>query len=517
MRGSGVDSPFEAALAVWHRRKWLMLVVFAASLTVAVAVVRSLPDIYQSTATVLIEHQKIAERFVGSSVTGELETRLHTLSQEILSRSRMRDLIARLGLYPELRGVASPDMVAERMRRDITLEFKEVRESAGREATIAFDISYRGRDPDTVARVTNALAALFVEENARIRERQTTGTTQFLRHQMDEAKRNLDQQEQRVKGFKVRYGGELPERQLANAAAIERLTTRLRMNMDAQFRTIERRDDLLSRPTEPRAVVDSPDPALARLRKLREDLADLRQRLTDEHPDIVRLKAQIADLERQLAAASPTVRTGPADPSARQRAETLTRLETELRALRSEEESLRAAIAAYERQVEGAPQRAQELDQLTAGYESAKERYQVLLTRYEEARLAERLEEGQQGEQFRILDPALSPTGPVAPNRMTLLVLGLMFSIGSALGLAMLAEARDTSFHTVHDLRAFTSVPVLVSIPPIVTRADAGKRRWQMALSTVVIIAGIAAIGSAASHLARDNEMIVRLLAPSRF
>lgn len=518
MRSAGVESAgLEAAQAVSQRRKWLMAVVFATGLTAFVAVARSLPDIYESTATVLVEHQQIPERFVGPSVTSELETRLQTLSQEILSRSRLRELIARLDLYPELRRTASPEAVATGMRRDIRLQFKETRESAGREATIAFDVSYRGRDPDTVARVTNALAAFFVEENARIRERQTTGTTQFLRSQVDEAKRKLDQDEQRVRMFKLRYGSELPERQLANAAAIERLTTRLRMNMDAQFRAMERRDELLSRTGEPTGVPGAPDPASARLLKLQQDLAELRMRLTDEHPDVLRLKAEIADLERERSTASGKARSRPSDPTARQRAETLARVEAELEALRSEEQSLRGTIATYERQVEGAPQRGQELEQITADHEASKERYQLLQQRYEEARVAERLEQGQQGEQFRILDPALPAPGPVAPNRITLLMLGLFLSVAAAVGAAMLAEAHDTSFHTVHQLRAFTSVPVLVSIAPIITPADAGRRRLQLLLAGLAIVVGIAAVGGVSSRFARDNEMLVRLLAPGRF
>src|SRR5207302_8009635 len=167
----------DVLLEVWSRRKWLAILMFMGPLAASVSWAIALPYLYRSSATLLVERPEVAETFVKSSVTSELETRLHTISREILSRSRLQELITRFDLYPEFRKRATPEEVVERMRRDIRMEFKgrdirmEPKESAvvvpqaGPVATIAFTLSFRGKDPETVANVTNTLASLFVAEN----------------------------------------------------------------------------------------------------------------------------------------------------------------------------------------------------------------------------------------------------------------------------------------------------------------------------------------------------------------
>src|SRR5207245_1368513 len=198
-----------------------------------------LPDLYRSTAALLVERPEVAETFVKSSVTSELETRLHTISQEILSRSRLQELITRFNLYPELRKRATPEEVIERMRRDIRIEFTGAEPQFGRGPTIAFTLSFRGRDPESVARVTNTLASSFVEENVRRRERQAGGTAEFLRVQLKEMKRKLDQEERRLGEFKERHVGELPEQMEANLATLQRLNTEMRLNKESQMRVLD--------------------------------------------------------------------------------------------------------------------------------------------------------------------------------------------------------------------------------------------------------------------------------------
>src|SRR2546428_12996843 len=156
----------ERLRAAWARRKWLAVLVFALPFVAALSVIFALPTFYRSTALVLVERQQVPEAFVPSTVTSELETRLHTISQEILSRSRLENLITRLGLYPGLRKQVSNEEVVERMRRDVKLELKATNTKEGRPSTTtAFALSYRGPDPQTVALVTNTLACFYTEEN----------------------------------------------------------------------------------------------------------------------------------------------------------------------------------------------------------------------------------------------------------------------------------------------------------------------------------------------------------------
>ena len=160
----------EHAWAIWRRRKWLAVLVFIIPLTAATSVVAFVPNVYQSTATVLVDRQQVPEAFVRSTVTSELEIRLRSISQEILSRPRLDSLISRFGLYTKLRTVQPPEAIIERMGEDIRLDLRGS-DPQGRGSTIAFAISYRGPDPETVAQVTNALASFYVEENLKSRER----------------------------------------------------------------------------------------------------------------------------------------------------------------------------------------------------------------------------------------------------------------------------------------------------------------------------------------------------------
>src|SRR3989441_13186701 len=188
-KGAGV----ELALAVWSRRKWLAMLAFAAPFSVAVSLVVALPNLYQSTATVLVDRQQVPETFVQPTVTSALETRLHTISQEILSRSRLGALMNRFGLYADLRKRVPSEEGIERMRKDIQLELKGVEGNGARQATVAFTISYQGSEPATVSLVTNTLASFYIEENLKARERQATGTAELLKVQLGETTKRLDE------------------------------------------------------------------------------------------------------------------------------------------------------------------------------------------------------------------------------------------------------------------------------------------------------------------------------------
>ena len=496
-------SSLEVALAVWRRRKWPTLLILTAVLSATVAVVKSLPNVYQSTARVLVEYHQTPQSVAGPWAADDLETRLRTISEQIMSRSRLYDLITRLNLYPELRLHATPEAIVERMRRDIVLQFNGLQEPGGLGSTVAFSLSYRARDPETAARVTNALAALYVEENTRMREQQSTETTAFLQAQLDEAKRQLDDHERKIGDYKERHIGELPEQQAANLAAVERLNAQVRVVMD--------REDALAKGL---GLSDTTvDTTSARLAKLQQELATLRLRYTDQHPDVARVKQEIADLQRQPA----TDESGPpaSDAAAHQPHAAPTAVEVELATLRTEEQALRRTIAAYEQRIEAAPLRELELQQLSRDETSAKELYQSLLQRLQAAQVAERMEQAR-GAQFRILDPAVASQQPVGPRRFRFLLMGLMSGIGAAVGVALLAEVADTSFHSVDEVRAFTSVPVLASIPPIFTEEDARRRRRRSGLAALAAVLGIAAVFGASSYLAHSNTSMLNLLTGGR-
>ena len=535
-KGAGLDTLLE----VWSRRKWLAILAFAFPLAAGVSLTAFLPNIYRSTATVLVDRQQIPETFVQATVTSALETRLHTISQEILSRSRLEALVSRFGLYADLRQRVAAEDVIERMRKDIRLELKGAETRGQREATVAFTISYQGGDPTTVALVTNTLASFYIEENLKARERQAAGTAEFLKVQLGETKKRLDEQEQRVSEFKRRHIGELPQQMEANLGTLERLHTQLRLNADNQTRATERRQALSNQLAEAESLLATPALAApvggsgrppsrsetieARLAKSKEELAKLRTRFSDKYPDVVLLAAEISALERELADAESRdpkreekalPQATPLTPYVLRLKEALSEVEGETKVLKGEDKRLRDAIATYQGRIENVPKREQEFRELSRDYESTRELYQSLLKRSEEAQLAESMEQRQKGEQFRVLDPAVPKPKPAAPNRVQLFVIVLLGSLGLAAGAVVLAEKIDTSFHTIDDLRAFSPVPVLVSIPLIVTHTDRRRRRWHLQLGASAAFVGLVAIVGLAYFAANGNEQLVSLMVRS--
>jgi uncharacterized protein involved in exopolysaccharide biosynthesis len=244
---------------------------------------------------------------------------------------------------------------------------------------------------------------------------------------------------------------------------------------------------------------------------MQQQLRQLRVRYTDQHPDVLRLRSGIADLEKELADSPPP--TSPAAPGSRANLgpgrQPEDELSAELRALKTEEKRLRDTIATYVIRVQNTPKLEQELKELSRDYESTKELYASLSKRYEEAELAESMEQRQKGEQFRILDPALPSAVPAAPHRVRLMLLAVMLSLGLAVGAVVLAEELDTSFHSRESLRGFTRVPVF-GLPRIVLDTDIRHRRWRFRLAATGTTLGLFLIVGISYFFAHGNERLLR-------
>ncbi|OFW03799.1 MAG: hypothetical protein A3I61_16240 [Acidobacteria bacterium RIFCSPLOWO2_02_FULL_68_18] len=529
------DSLAPRVMGIVRRRGLLMAAVFAMILVSAAAFALRLPNLYRATALVLVE-RSISESIVRAPVSGELESRLYVIKQEILSRDRLIGLIERFDLYPDLRRRAGQQDVLTRARNDIIVQPAGPEQVSGRTKTVSFTLSYTSDRRETVADVTNAVAAFYVQQNDRMRSEEAIRTTQFLRDQLAEARSQLDRREGAVREYTTRYTGELPQHVGVNLATLERLNTQLRLNGEQQIRIIEQRDTLfdalretglLARATTGNADV-SPE-SLERLRQIdeqRQKLSQAETQFTARHPDVLRLREQLAEMERERdqadaveqrtrAAADLAAPAAPiADPAAPMpplRRRTMEGLDAELARLRQDEAGVRRTIAALEQRLASGPQRQQEYEAVTRDYAAARDLHDSVLKRYGDAQFTERLETDRAGERFRILDAALPPEGPAAPNRMRLLLMGLLLAGAAAAAAALAREQVDTAFHSVDDVRAFTTVPVLISIPPIGPTPI--RRRVTVALATMGALAAIALAGMTAAYVAGGNETLVRLIA----
>jgi protein tyrosine kinase modulator len=540
------DARLETLRAIWNRRKWLVVPAFLFPLAAAVSLILALPTIYRSTATVIVEGQQLPENFVRPTVTDGIGARLRTISEHALSRARLEEMITQFNLYPELRGQEPMEEIVARARKDIRISPSAGVPGQPRGGMVAFSVSFQGPDAKTVADVANALASFFVDENLRVRERQATGTTEFLETELADTKRRLDEQERRISQFNWSHIGELPTHLTANIATLDALNTQLRVNAESQARANDRRSLLALQLSEQTALVrgaaagatlapvpgQTPavvDPASARLADLRRELAVARTRHTDAHPSVIRMKAEIAELERHVvpAATAPAEAAvaGPAEAAARSAEaavlnhpqlvhlrQQIAEIELQLKTLKTQEQQVNQDIASHRGRVERTPRVEQALQELTRDYGSTKELYVTLLKRYEEARLAGNMEQRQKGEQFRLLDPALPGSEVAAPRRVRLLLMALVLCAIPAAVLLVAAEKLDSSFHSVDELRAFTRVPVLTSVPRIVLPSDLRRRRWRMGLGTASGAVAFALVVWGGYALAHGNEKLVRVL-----
>lgn len=526
------DSLALRILDILRRRRLLALSTFAAVLAATVSFAVYLPDIYQGQALVLIE-RPVDENIVRSaeSAPGELESRLHIIKQEILSRERLLGLINRFHLYPKLLAKGATDDALNQMRSDVEVNPSGPEQVSGRVKTVSFTLKYTGDSPKTAAEVTNAIASFYVEQNDSMRSRSAFGTLQFLKEQLAEAKAQLDRQDAAITQYTSRYTGQLPQQVGINLATIERLNTQLRLNGEQQLRLIEQREKLFEGLDDPtsQARAENPDASpemlerLKQIDKLKTDLAGLQTRVTSKHPDVLRMQEQIAALEkeqeaaetlleqkRKAAQAAAAASQVAADDAKAPRRRTIESIDSELGKLRTEEATLRATIASFEQRLAGAPEREQEFALITRDRQVAKDLYDSMLKRFDEAQLAASLETDRQGERFRILEGALPPEGPTGPNRFRLILMGFLLALACAVAVALCREQFDASFHGVDEVREFTTVPVLVSIPPI--GPTPFKRRLVTGLATVSAIAMIALIAVASAYFAQGNDQIARLI-----
>src|SRR5215510_8269314 len=292
------------AIDIFRRRKVLVTFVFVAVLASAITFALYLPDLYKSSAVLLVE-RPVPEVYVCPAVSGELESRLHVIKQEIMSRTRLTDLIDRFHLYQDLRRQVPMDGVLDQMRHDIDIELTGPEQVSGRKTTVSFKLSYTGANVDTVAKVTNELANFYVSQNDEIRSQEATRATGFLRAQLDATRKELDNHEGAMRAYTSSHPGELPQQVEVNLAALERLNTQLRLTGEREIKLLEDREKLsdglmVTTDALTGASVMIPDaPVNERLERMKRDLKMLEGQFTSRHPDVIRMKTEIAAAERE--------------------------------------------------------------------------------------------------------------------------------------------------------------------------------------------------------------------------
>ena len=472
-------------IEIFLRRIWYIIIPVIVVMIGAILYAYSSPKLYRASTLILVTPQKVPEAFVRPTVTSTIGERLQSIGQEIMSRTRLEQVISEFKLYQEETRSSSLEEIVELMRKNIRVEIKE------REGY--FTISYIGKDPKVVTVVTNKLASLFIEENLKLREQQAQGTSEFLSNELQATKTKLEEQEKMVTRFKTQFMGELPEQREANLRVLEQLQLQYQRNSDSLRAAQDRRLIIQKQLSDLELAIASEDRTRGtssqtgrdrssqgtQLEQFRNQLSDLQTKYTEKHPDILIVRKRIAELEAEIEKGKVEKEKGPKDggqkytfdPRYNEIKDRLMVTEKEIERLKEEDAKVRAQIAKYSERVEKTFTREQEIALLTRDYQNTKEAYQSLLKKSQEAQQAENLERRQKGEQFKVIDPARTPGMPFKPDIPKILIFGLLLGIGSGFGLAFFREQMDRSFRDAEDLEATLGLKVIANIPKVEKKA----------------------------------------------
>jgi len=491
-----------------------------------------LPPRYQSSTLILVQQPTMPKDYVTPNVNDDLQERMQSITQQILSRTRLLHIIDQFNLYASQHAKRSPDDKVDLMRKDIDIEL--VRDAHNQ--ITAFNVSYSSRNPQLAQQVTSELTNLFINENLEVRQQQSEDTTKFLESQLEAARQTLADQEDRIRLFKAQHVGEMPGQLTSNLQILQGLQSQLQSEEDAlnaarqQHLYLQTLADQYRTMQAPAKSSDGTTavglPALDQeLDKLKEQLAELSSRgYTDRHPDVRKVKDQIAKTEKMrdqlvanLKTKGPDATTDGGDatsPAAQgtdpAQASMLAPIQSQLRSnqleINNREHSitaLKAKIDDYQARLNQEPIREQQLADLTRGYDQSKANYDDLLKKKNESKMATSMELLQQGERFSVLDPPSLPQKPEFPNRLKFCGMGL--GIGLALGVVVAGglEFLDDRMYNAKEIRKLLPAEVIGEIPAIVNLADAqsATRKLWLGWATAALVFATILIGSAFSYL----------------
>lgn len=469
-------------LAIARRRLWLIVVPTLVLPIVTYMVSLKIPNRYTSQTLVLVEQQKIPDSFVKPVVSEVLNQRLATMQEQILSRSRLQPIIEKYGLYKNDFGKVPIEDILDRMRKLISV--KPIESEAGnRDEVPGFYVSFTSDNPRTAQQVCGEITSMFIEENLKGRQELAQGTTEFLISQLDEAKRKLDEQDASLAAFKSKYLNQLPGRDETNLTMLSSLNGQL----DALTQTITQAqqqktylESLLAQQvtawkSKQEEGGGDPDDLEKRRAALQAQLLDLQARYTPDHPDVIKTKAAIVQIDKKIAApgealvaqtkASTKKSTAIEPTDIVQLRLSIRQVDSSIKSKIAQQERIQDDIKTYQSRIQLSPMVEEQYKKLTRDYQTAQTFYDELLNKKRQSEMATELERQQQGQQFRVMDPPNLPEKPTFPNRLMITLGGLAGGIALGASSAVLLEFRDQSLRTEKDVIAALRLPMLASIP----------------------------------------------------
>ena len=517
---SGVDSSalqlkqyLDAARRHWRAILLPALGVFLVTFVVAMR----MPDVYRAETVVMVDPQQVPRDYVASTVTASISDRLSTIQQQVLSPSRLRKLIDSLNLYADLRDKRSKEDLTRMMQGSISVELV----GSGGSRTSAFEIAFHGRDPKEAAQIANELAAMFIDENLKDRGRIAMGAAEFLQNELQRTKEELEKKEAEVQSIKTRNVMDLPDSKQYHIEILGNLRTQLQASQDRVNRAQQEKFYLQSMMSNSHPTVDLDTGApgggtssnQSEIQKLEARFAELEARYGPSHPDVRRVRKDLEDLKKKdaaEAAKSPgqsQPKQVPIDSLAAQARKNpviesqLTKLDEDIQAQIKLQAQLQDQINFHVTKLEQIPIFEQQIASLMRDYDTLRGHYTSLLDKKLSAEMSSALEDHQKAERFVILDTAVPPAKPYAPNRALICLAGLFGGLLGGIGLVAFFEISDQSVRSEIDATAIAGKPILAGVPRLLFKEQARRVHLHTIGAILATTAGAVAVGFAVSKI----------------
>ena len=541
-------------LSAFRRRRGMILLIASVVFLLGLITASIWPPTYQSASTILIEAQEIPAELIQSTVTSYAAQRIQVISQRVMTRSNLLEIVKKYKLYESERKRQTTEQVLANMRDDIgidmiTAEVMDPRTGRPTAATIAFTVGFEGDNPQLVQKVANELTTLYLNENLKTRTQKAAETYVFLTTEADRLSDEISRLESELATFKEQHANELPELRDLNTRAMQRTETEI-ANIDTQLSGLEERKillqgqlalldpyagsgevlspaarldglrteyirlasryssnhpDVTSIKREIEALeketgyVESEGDKRARLQALEQELSVAEKTYTEEHPDVKGLRREVAALKEKLRNPPPAAPTAAAPTGADNPAYVIIQSQYEvansqIRSLRAQRAKQINKLKEYEQRLLNTPKVEQEYRRISRDLENTTARYQNLKGKQMTAEVAQELEKERKGEKFTLIDPAIVSEEPISPNRPAIIFLSLVLALGAGVGSAAVAESMDSVVHGTKGLISVLHTAPLAVIPYLANETDTSKERNRKRVIWASVAAGIIVI-----------------------
>jgi protein tyrosine kinase modulator len=468
------------------RRYWWIPAFITVTLgSIGLAASLVLPKKYTSSTLVLVEQPTVPKDLIRPVITDDLNQRMASMKAQILSRSRLESIIDKFGLYPQERRTTHMEDLVEKLKAAVHVELIEPLAGSADKEPPGFNVSVTFDNPQLAQEICQEITSMFMEQNATARGAQSNKVTKFLTEQLDEAKTKLEEQDKKLAQFKAEHLVSMPEQEQTNLALLTGMNTQLDATTQALTRAQQDKslnETLLTNQESnwkaAQVGQQNPESQEQELAALQQQLSALLAKYTPEHPDVIKVKAQIGDLNRKMAETPAPKASVSASQATLREPPAIQQLQTKIKQddfmiadLTKRQSQIQDQIRALQGRLQASPVVEQQLKELTRSYQTASDIYNELLKKRENSAMATDLEHQQQGENFRVLDAPSLPSTPSFPKKIVFVGGSLGAGLALSLGILYLLAISDKAMYSERDVELCLKLPVLTTVPSFDVRA----------------------------------------------